>query len=178
MNHWSFDSNDLPRYSLTEMLVPPSCQIHKKLIDLQDQFDKSYYLDTVGNLMLYNTHNSLDIYVIYISSIRKLVRELHKFKTESNFLLVIDSISFLADKNVQIYLQVYSIFWNLITKNKCTVICTNHYRKAAKNLFVPRLGGTWSRIVTNRIFYKFLSNKLVYEIINNDELRNTNETDI
>lgn len=96
-----------------------------------------------------------------------MIRELKRLQNQFDFLLVIDSISFLADKNLQVYLEIYSILLNLILKNNCTVICTNQYRESDKNVFIPRLGGVWSKIVTNRIFYKFVSNKVTYEIIRN-----------
>lgn len=64
MNSWSYDLQDLSRNSLTEILILPSHPVHKYLIDICTQFNKSYYFDTIGNLLSYKEFHSLNISIV------------------------------------------------------------------------------------------------------------------
>lgn len=165
MTTWSFYNHIFTKYSIIEILVLPSVEIHKVLIDISKQFTFTYFIDTIGNIFLYNDYNKLDLNVVQITSIRKLLRIItnHKNNTK-DALIVIDSVSFLSDINVSIYTLFYSMVNTLCLKNNCTVICTNHYRQTSKYYFTPRLGLIWSKMVKHRIYYKYSKDEIIYEI--------------
>ncbi|WUR04142.1 DNA repair RAD51-like protein 1 [Vairimorpha necatrix] len=167
MTTWSFNSHTFTKCSITEILVIPSIEVHKILVEISSQFSSVFFLDTIGNLTIYNDFYSLNLNIVTVTSIRKFLRVLKGLSNSNTELLIIDSVSFLSDVNVPVYTHFYSLLSSLCTKNNLTIICTNHYRNTTKNCFGPKLGVVWNNLVTHRIFYKYEKNKITYEITTN-----------
>lgn len=164
---WFYDNKPLQKYSLTEILTLPSLNIHITMINISHQFNNCIFIDTIGNLKIYSDICNLFYNVLSVYSLRQFMRELKKLKSKYDFVLFIDSITFLVDKGLNNFKDVYSMLWSLIYNNKCTIIVSNHYRveKINNDVFlVPRLGDLWSNIVSYRILYKYIKNKIIYTI--------------
>lgn len=139
-------------------------KVHNMMVELSKQVENPVFLDTVGNLR-FRTN------ALYVLGLRKFVRTLLSLRSRRNFVLFIDSMSFLADKSVTNQQRIFNILWTLIYENDATVVVSNQYRTASTPGFVgfvPRLGRRWGTMVSYRIMFKYLGDSIVTEISSND----------
>ncbi|ADM12395.1 uncharacterized protein Eint_100690 [Encephalitozoon intestinalis ATCC 50506] len=155
----------LRRNSIIELCVFPDMNVHRMMVELSKQTDNPVFFDTVGNLRVVADAS-------FILSYRKLVKALLSLKSRRGFVLFIDSISFLADKSVANLQRFYNILWMLIYENDATIVVSNHYRivrnRGALD-FALELGQRWKMMVSYRIMYKYVGDKVVAKIYS-DEL--------
>lgn len=164
---WFYENNPLQKYSLTEIITLPSLNVHLTMINISKQFEECIFIDTIGNIKIYSDFYNLYINVVSVYSLRHFLRALEGLKSYHNFVLFIDSITFIVDKGLHNFKDIYASLWSLIYNNKCTIIVSNHYRLEKSNydvFLIARLGDVWSNIVSYRIIYKYDKNKLIYEI--------------
>ncbi|EOB11334.1 hypothetical protein NBO_10g0093 [Nosema bombycis CQ1] len=155
------DTSIIKPNSIIELCVIPDVQVHLIMKEISQMYENNYFFDTIGNLK-FVVDNVIEIY-----SIRKLIKELKKMKEYEDFVLFIDSITIIGDKRDGSS-TVLSLLNELVIFNKATIILSNHYqyyKDLHKSCFHPRLGKTFGKLMTTRVFFQYKRNKLSYEVV-------------
>lgn len=125
------------------------------------------------NCCLQNS-DSKDSEYYFISGFNKLIEKLDDVKKLRDFVLVIDSITFVCDCAPQCIQHVINMLWALIYECGATVITVNHYRmgrvKRADGL-VPRMGYRWEFFVAYQILFTYKKGEIVFTVKENEMKR-------
>ena len=120
-----------------------------------DNVDISHHIEDDQSSI--SSLTSTSIYLCQsITKLFKIFKYIIKKKIK-NFVLVIDSICFVADREPFVINNVMINLWNIVYKCNCTIILINHYRleyKQNKLKCIPRMGNKYFKMVTKRIEIK------------------------
>lgn len=153
--------------SLIEICALPDVNTNKIVEELSLQNPKSILVENTLNLSL------LGLNALYISDYRDFLGFLSSVRYTWLFIdsiaLYVDAIRELGDeKEVQ---RLYNKLWEVIYNWKVTVIAINHFKVRRDPVYcrvVPRLGFSWYRMCSYRVFVKRNSqDKLEYRISKN-----------
>ena len=154
------DGHELRTNSIIELCVLPNMMVHKMMAEIGRQVTDAVFVDTVGNLRFVTD-------AIYVLSYRKFVKTLLSLRSRHGFVLFIDSMAFIADKQVPDAQKIYNILWELIYVNDATVIVSNHY-KVHQSKLVPRFGARWEMMVSYRVMLRYVKGKVVSSVHANE----------
>ncbi|KAL6122843.1 hypothetical protein NUSPORA_00102 [Nucleospora cyclopteri] len=177
----SINDKNLDKNSFIDIVIQPdinSLNVIQSLINNENII----VFDTEGNIYhsLLNAPvtdisskieiNTNSYTIIPIYSLTKLIKELEKLQKYNNFILVLDSITFVCDRDVLMIQEIVNILWNTIYTCNCTVICFNHYKIHLSNenyQLIPRMGKKYSNFISYRVFCEF-TNEMEYSVIKFD----------
>lgn len=169
-----FFNNFLERNSIIDIVVPPNVSLVEIVKEIKSNFDICVLLDTKGNLVeeflisgLPTDGQPVGIISCLVLTFDYFIKQLENLKNLKNFVLIIDSITFVCDISPNSIKLVNSLFWNLIYQCDATVISINHYRKGHdKSVFnyIPRMGNFWASTISYQILVKQIDFKLQYNV--------------
>lgn len=102
--------------------------------------------------------------VTSVSKIFEIIRYIKKYK---NFILVIDSIVFIADYYSYGIHEIINLLWSVIYECNSTIITVNHYKLTKinhENKLIPRLGVKWEYFISYQILFKYKNDELVFSV--------------
>ncbi|KAH9411395.1 hypothetical protein HK407_05g09130 [Ordospora pajunii] len=154
------DGHELRRNSIIELCVLPDMMVHRIMAGIGRQVANAVFVDTVGNLRFVTD-------AIYVLSYRKLVKTLLSLRSRQGFVLFIDSMTFIADKQVSDAQKIYNVLWELVYGSDATVIVSNHY-KVQQGKLVPRLGVRWEMMASYRVMFRHTKGNTVSSVHTNE----------
>lgn len=144
-------SQEIQPNTITELYAFYDMNIHIILHNACKETDKrTVIIDTKGNFFL----SGIDCK--YVHNIDEFFGELSLVKQLQSFILIVDCITFILDKEDRIdhLKRAFNIFWDLVYENDATIIVVNHYHQMRirdKIEHMPRLGQFWCNMIDNRI---------------------------
>ena len=103
----------------------------------------------------------------YIFSVNDLFDKLEKLRNYKDFILILDSVTFIGDKSPNSIKNLCKAIWTLIYESNSTVIVINHFRIGKEKRtykLVPRMGVLWEKAISYRIKFSYKNNKICYII--------------
>lgn len=94
----------------------------------------------------------------FVVSLGDLFDRLEDVKKHKDFVLVIDSVTFVCDKSPRSIRPFNAMLWSIVYKCNATIVTVNHYRLGkARGVFklVPRMGRFWSRSVSYQLLFRY-----------------------
>ncbi len=105
-----------------------------------------------------------------ISSFSEFYEKIAYHKKESNFILIINSITFFADNYINEFQKIINLLWSVVYDCNSTVITVNHYKTNRDFDLIPRLGSRWEFFITCQILFTFKKNEIVFTVRENKAL--------
>lgn len=161
----SFDSN-----TIIDFVVLPDIQVGSIISNLLQKYNNVVIMDTKGNLSEYSNLQNERIEYNFIYSLENLYNKIKSLKCKGDFLLVIDSITFVCDISLNSINEFIRLLWDTIYECNATIVTINHYRveKTKRgNQLVPRMGNLWSKTVSYQVSFYIKENNFRYKIKEN-----------
>ncbi|ELA42732.1 uncharacterized protein VICG_00047 [Vittaforma corneae ATCC 50505] len=162
--------------TIIDLVMPPGMQISPIISDIILKYNHIFILDTQGQLYSsfnqygWNIGNSKRISYTFVFSLNDLYKRIESIRVFNNFVLVLDSITFVCDVSPLSIKSFSNLLWSLVYECSATIITINHYRiDKNKNRFelIPRMGGFWRRIVSYQVEFTDLQNAKRYRLLEN-----------
>lgn len=103
----------------------------------------------------------------FINGLHNLIQKLKEIRRFRDFVLVIDSVTFVCDCSPFNLQYLINLLWAVVYKCNATVITVNHYRigkiKRTYKL-VPRMGVRWAFFVTYQVLFSYHKSEMVFSI--------------
>lgn len=125
-----------------------------------------------------NLHNSDNLFNLFskrvdysfVESFEDFKFKIESLKNYKNFVLIIDTITFVCDISSLSIKSINVLLWSIIYKTNSTIVTINHYRVNKQNEivnFVPRMGKYWSTFVSYQILFRNIFNQLTFSVNEN-----------
>ncbi|KAI4290929.1 hypothetical protein PAPHI01_0203 [Pancytospora philotis] len=102
-----------------------------------------------------------------VGGFHNFMRKLEEIQAHSNFVLVIDSITFACDCSPFNLQAVINMLWAIVYECNATVITINHYR-AGKNdggyKLIPRMGTLWEHFVDYQLLFRYRARNIIFTV--------------
>lgn len=106
----------------------------------------------------------------FVDSFEDFKLKLESLKKYKNYILLIDSITFVCDVSPMSIRSINTLIWSIIYTSKSTAITINHYRYENRNgveKYIPRMGDYWSKFVSYQIFFRSIMGKISFVVNEN-----------
>lgn len=168
--------------SIIDLVIIPKIDISEIIEQMSSGFGHLIILDTQGKLF-FNYKNSLwsigeecmsesaksedssllsnnqmqRIDYSFISSLDELFEKLGAIKACRDYVLIIDTVTFVFDISPRSMKHFITVLWSLIYECNATIVTVNHYRHSKEQngyKLIPRLGLLWKMCVSYQLLFK------------------------
>lgn len=162
--------------TVIDLVVPPGMQISPIISYVMRKYTQAFIFDTQGQLYCefnacgWSMDNSEGVSYVFISSLEDLYKKIESIKAFSNFVLVLDSITFVCDVAPLSIKSFSSLLWGLVYERNATIVTVNHYkidRSRGRFKLAPRMGSFWRKIVSYQVEFTDLANAKKYRLVEN-----------
>ncbi|KAI5175255.1 hypothetical protein PAEPH01_2124, partial [Pancytospora epiphaga] len=158
-----FGKNDIPTSSSDYTLDDPE-QSHL----ISDMMTSSMEYLSQHFLEMEEDDENTDVRYYSVDDFADFCKKLEELKNISNYVLVIDSITFACDSSPFELQMIINMLWSLVYTCNATVITINHYRvgKVERTYrLVPRMGARWGSFVSYQVLFKYKRDSLVFTVV-------------
>lgn len=172
------DENIFETNTIIDLVVLPGMPVSAIISRLTEEVGHMIVLDTQGDLHLeYGSMPWIDreggqssqtastpvsaaqrIDYCFTVSLSDLFSKLDDVKKHRDFVLVIDSATFVCDRSPDSIRPFNAALWSIVYKCNATVITVNHYRVGrvhGAHKLIPRMGSFWSHTVSYQLQFRY-----------------------
>jgi hypothetical protein len=169
--------DNFEKQSMIELVILPHMDYLSFIAEFIDQAKHLIILDTQGYLNLnFGSNKWMEdketreqmVDYSFIHSFADLFEKLETLRNVKNFVLILDSVTFVGDRAPNSVTNLCKALWAIIYETNSTVITINHFRIGKEKRtykLVPRMGKAWERTVSYRIRFQYKNGKIVYDKI-------------
>lgn len=172
------DLFDFEKNTIIDFVVKPNLDVSSIISEFINNFSHTFILDTQGDLNLkygkynweLNSQEEQGMHYIFIHSIDSLYKSIEMIKIYKNFILIIDSVTFVCDIFPFGIKKLSNTLWGIIYECDATIITINHYRIdgfGTKCKLTPRMGKFWSKVISYQVKFLDSTNIKNVQIIEN-----------
>lgn len=173
--------------TIIDLVIPPGVFLESLLFKLLDGSKEIFTIDTQGQINLYvNKHTVDEItgrrnycpfdenHYVFASSLNDIYDFIDKLRSYRDFILILDSVTFICDTSPDTIKDFANMLWSLIYSCNASIITVNHFKidsdKKGKLRLTPRMGNYWKKIISFQVEFVSGSDQIKYKISRNNIL--------
>lgn len=165
--------------TLIDLVICPHMNITPVILAITRKFQLVFLLDTQGQLYFQFSECSWAadgkkeckrLNYAFVCTLDDLYQKIENLKAYKDFILVLDSVTFVCDMAPLQIKTFSSILWKIIYECNATIITINHFRLDKQRdvyRLVPRMGAFWRKVVSYQVEFNISQNFDEYKWMEN-----------